>query len=157
LHIKTSQDFLEALVELDILTGTEVFEKKRPYIRYALKTDRIVIDLDLMQVARKPVVDELSLRVREKENAGARFTVARSGDSIASVAIWIGEGRDRQERKIKLTPPQGRFFYHLPFPKAKPLTVAEIMHKAGLGEEIAPEILDLIQLAMKYGVVEAIQ
>ena len=156
LHIKTAQDFLEALEQLDILSKEEIFEKKRPYYRYILKQTRLVIDIDLMQVKREPSQNSLSSHIREAENAGARFMVARSDDYITSVAIWTGDGRERQERKIKLTTPQGRFLYHLPFPKAKPLTVDEIIHKAGIDESLAPEILDLVQLLEKYNVIEAL-
>ena len=154
LHIKTAQDYLEGLVELGILSKEEVLEKKRPYYRYILKQDRISLDLDLTQVKRAPTADNLSLRIRERENAGARFSVARSDDYITSVTIWTGVGRERQERKIKLTAPQGKFLYHLPFPKAEALTVAEIMRKAGVEVELAPEILDLVQLLDKYEVLE---
>ena len=154
LHIKTAQDFLESLARLGVLSKEEVFEKKRPYYRYALKQTRIVIDIDLMQVKREPADNSLSAHIREKENAGARFTVARSEDYITSVAIWSGDGRERTERKVKLTTPQGKFLYHLPFPKAAPLTISEIMQKAGIEESLAPEVLDLVQLLEKYNVIE---
>jgi hypothetical protein len=154
LHIKTAQDFLESLTELDVLTKEEVLEKKRPYYRYILKQTRIIIDIDLMQVKQEPDHGSLSLPIRERENAGARFAVARSDDYITSVAIWTGEGRDREERKIKLTTPQGKFLYHLPFPKAAPLSIAGIMQKAGVAENLAPEILDLVQLLEKFNVIE---
>ncbi len=154
LHIKTAQDFLESLAQLGILSKEEVLEKKRPYFRYALVQDHIHIDIDLMQVRREPTRNSLSLPIREREDAGARFSVARSGDYITSVAIWTGEGREREERKIKLTTPQGKFLYHLPFPRAEPLPVADIMRKAGLDESQAPEILDLVQLLEKYAVIE---
>ena len=154
LHIKTAQDFLESLSQLDILSKEEILEKKRPYYRYILKQTRLLIDIDLMQVKRESSQNSLSLHIREKENAGARFSVARSEDYITSVTIWTGEGREREERKIKLTTPQGRFLYHLPFPKAEPLTVAAIMQKAGIEDSLAPEILDLVQLLEKYEVIE---
>jgi predicted transcriptional regulator len=156
LHIKTAQDFLEALEQLDILSKEEVFEKKRPYYRYTLKQTRLLIDIDLMQVKSEPSKNSLSSFIREKENAGARFSVARSDDYITSVTIWTGNGREREERKIKLTTPQGRFLYHLPFPKAEPLPVNEIMQKAGIGESLAPEIIDLVQLLEKYSVIESL-
>lgn len=155
LHIKTAQDFLESLEQLGIVSKEEVLEKKRPYYRYILQKSHILIDIDLMQVKQEPSHNSLSLPVREKENAGARFTVARSDDYITSVTIWTGEGRDREERKIKLTTPQGQFLYHLPFPKAIPLTISQIMHKAGVDESLAPEILDLVQLLEKYTVIES--
>jgi predicted ArsR family transcriptional regulator len=154
LHIKTAQDFLEALAQLGVLSKQEVLEKKRPYFRYVLEQSRIVIDIDLMQVKREPTYDSLSASIREKENSGARFAATRSDNTITSVTIWSGKGREREERKIKLTTPQGRFLYHLPFPKARSLSVAEIMHKAGVDETLAPEILDVVQLLEKYGVIE---
>jgi predicted transcriptional regulator len=154
LHIKTAQDFLESLAQLGILAKEEVLEKKRPYYRYILKQTRIIIDIDLMQVKQEPTHNSLSLTIRERENAGARFAVARSDDYITSVAIWTGEGRQREERKIKLTTPQGRFLYHLPFPKAPPMSVDGIMQKAGVEEHLAPEILDLVQMLQKFNVIE---
>lgn len=154
LHIKTAQDFLEALAELEIVSKEEILEKKRPYYRYVLKQTRIVIDIDLMQARHELSHNSLSLRIREKENAGARFSVARNDDYITSVTIWTGNGREREERKLKLTTPQGKFLYHLPFPRAEPLSVANIMQKAGIEESLAPEILDLVQLLEKYEVIE---
>lgn len=156
LHIKTAQDFLETLTELGILSKEEVYEKKRPYFRYSLQQTRITIDIDLMQVKFKPANDSLTWRIREKENAGARFAVARSDDYITSVTIWVGEGREREERKIKFTTPQGKFLYYLPFPKAEPLSIAEIMQKSKLEENLVPEILDLVQLLENYQVIERI-
>lgn len=156
LHIKTAQDYLESLEQLGILTKEEVFEKKRPYYRYVLKQTRLIIDIDLMQVKREPSHNSLAATIREKENAGARFSIARSDDYITSVTIWTGSGREREERKVKLTTPQGRFLFHLPFPKAEPLTVQEIMQKAGIDENLAPEIIDLVQLLEKYNVIETL-
>jgi len=156
LHIKTAQDYLESLADLGILEKEEVLEKKRPYFRYVLKETRILIDIDLMQVKREPTHNNLSVPIRERANAGARFAAARNDDTIASVTIWSGEGRNRHERKIKLTSPQGKFLYHLPFPKTSPLSVAEIMQKAGIDESLAAEILDLVQLLDKYNVIEKI-
>jgi len=109
-----------------------------------------------MQVKQEPAYDSLSMLIREKENAGARFSVARHDDYITSVTIWSGNGRDREERKIKLTTPQGRFLYHLPFPKAEPLSVAEIMKKAEVDGILAPEVLDLVQMLEKYEVIESL-
>ncbi len=157
LHIKTAQDFLESLEELGVLSKEEILEKKRPYYRYILKQTRLLIDIDLIQVKRAPSQNSLASRIREKEDAGARFSVARSDDYITSVTIWTGNGREREERKIKLTTPQGRFLYHLPFPKAEPLTVDEIMQKAGIEPNFAPEIVDLVQVLEKFNVIETLR
>jgi predicted transcriptional regulator len=157
LHIKTAQDYLEALNQLDIVAKEEVLEKKRPYYRYSLKQTRLVIDIDLNQVKREASKNSLASHIRERASAGARFSVARSDDYITSVTIWTGNGREREERKIKLTTPQGKFLYHLPFPNAEPLTVDEIMHKAGVDEHLAPEIIDLVQLLEKYMVIESVE
>jgi predicted transcriptional regulator len=155
LHIKTAQDFLEGLSELGIVSKEEVLEQKRPYFRYELKTERIFLEIDLKQIKRDANASSLSQPIRERENAGARFSVARSKDFITGVTIWTGEGRERQERKIKLTLPQGKFLYHLPFPKAEPLAVDVIMRKAGIEAALAPEIIDLVQLLEKYHVIES--
>ena len=156
LHIKTAQDFLEGLAQLGVLAKEEILEGKRPYFRYVLQQERILIDIDLGQVRHHPTHNSLSRLIREKENAGARFSLARSGDFITSVTIWSGNGRQRQERKIKLTTLQGRFLYHLPFPKAAPLSIAGIMQKAGIAEDGASEISDLVQILEKYEVIEAV-
>ena len=155
LHIKTAQDFLEGLVSLDILSKEEVLEMKRPYYRYALKQNRILLDIDLARIKRTPTDDNLSLLIRERESSGARFSTARSGDSISSVTIWTGMGREREERRIKLTAPQGKFLYHLPFPKADFLSVADIMHRADVKEEFASEIMDIVDILLRYQVIES--
>lgn len=157
LHIKTAQDFLESLEELGIVTKEEIFEKKRPYFRYSLKETRIILDIDLMQVKQEPKHSSLMMLIREKDHAGARFSLARNETYISSVTIWQGEGRDRTERRIKLTQPQGKFIYHLPFPGTEPLSIAEIMKKASVDESLAPEILDLVQLLEKSDVIEVMQ
>jgi len=155
LHIKTAQDFLEGLVSLGILSKEEVLEKKRPYYRYTLEQDRILLDIDLTRIKRTPTQDNLSLLIREHENSGARFSTTRSEDSISSVTIWTGTGREREERRIKLTSPQGKFIYHLPFPKAEFLSVTDIMHKAGVEEAFAPEIMDIVDILMRYQIIES--
>jgi len=156
LHIKTAQDFLESLEQLGILSKEEVLEKKRPYYRYILKKTRLIIDIDLAQVKRELSKNSLTAYIRERENAGARFSVARGDDYITSVTIWTGDGREREERKIKLTTPQGKFLFYLPFPRAEPLTVDEIMQKAGIDPNLAPEIVDMVQLLEKYNVIETV-
>lgn len=155
LHIRTAQDFLEGLTGLKILDKEEVFEKKRPYFRYSLKTDRISLSLNLSAIfdpLRK--TGETGKSIREKKNAGARFTTARSGDRISTVTLWIGKGRDREERKISLTNAQGRFLFHLPFPGAEPLTVEEISAKASVSTKYHAEIEDIVSFLEDYGVVE---
>lgn len=153
LHIKTAQDFLDGLAELGIVEKTEVIEKVRPYFRYNLAVRRIAIDIDLETIKVMPAEDYLSIKIREAENSGARYSMGRSEEAFSSVIIWSGTGRERSERRLKLTTAQGRFLYHLPFPKAEPLTIAEIMHKAGLEPAAANEILDIVQLLQGYGVI----
>jgi len=70
------------------------------------------------------------------------------------VVIWTGKGRERKERKISLTLPQGKLLYHLPFPNAEPLSIAAIMHKAGVDGALLPEILDIVGLLERYEVIE---
>jgi hypothetical protein len=155
LHIQTAQDFLEAMTSLGILSKVEVYEKKRPYFRYTLEKELISLEIDLTKLQSNKPEGLLTRQIREKLNTGARFSTARSGQVINSVSIWTGEGRDRKERRINLTTPQGKFLYHLPFPNAQPLTVLEIMRKAGLDEKLSPEILDIVGALEDLGVIEA--
>jgi predicted transcriptional regulator len=154
LHIHTAQEFLEGLAALGILKKEEVYEKKRPYYRYTLTSPQIVFQLDLQQIKQAQASDALTRRVREKAYSGANFSLARGGQYISYVSLWTGEGRDRKERKISLTLPQGTFLFHLPFPNSEFASIAEIMHKAGLEESLAPEILDIVDVLEKHGVIE---
>ena len=156
LHIKTVQDFLEDMHKLDILEKEEVYEGKRPYYRYRLKVSRIVmeIDLDSLQPADVEAKSLSTRSIREKRNAGVRFTTSRSNDYISHVVIWQGEGRNRTERKINLSIPQGRFLFHLPFPTALPLSIPEIMQKAGLDGVHLPEIADIVKALIDLEVIE---
>jgi hypothetical protein len=87
-------------------------------------------------------------------NAGARFTVARSDQYISNIVIWAGKGRDRTERRINLSIPQGQFLYHLPFPTAGFQSIGSIMEKAGLGRDNSAEILDIVNALAELGVIE---
>ncbi len=154
LHIKTAQDFLEGLYSLDIVSRIEAHEGKRPYFRYSLARERIEIEFDL--AALKEGHGDLSLgdRFREGKASGALFKPSARGDLIASVIYFTGAGRNRKERTLSLTGPQGAFLYHLPFPTETPVPATDIMRRAGLDESCAPEILDLIGLLERHGIVE---
>lgn len=154
LHIKTAQEFLEAMAALDILEKEEVYQKKRPYFRYSLKKNRISMDIDLTSLQKTQGEEDLTRKIRERKNSRARFAAARDNRSIGSVVIWPGKGRDRKEIKISLTQPQGKFLYHLPFPTAGHSSIAEIMEKADVDRSHAPEILDIIDLLEKYKVID---
>jgi len=155
MHIKTVQDFFEAMFELEILSKEEVFEKKRPYFRYTLEKQHINIDLDLKKLFDiDQVPKQSSERIREFENANARFSVSRDGQYISNIYIWIGKGRERRERKISLSMPQGKFLFYLPFPSAEPETVKEIMKKAGVEEMHSSEILDIVNVLFEFNVIE---
>ena len=155
LHIKTVQDFMEAMYELGILDREEVYEKKRPYYRYSLKTNKIVMELDLAPLIPMEGLDHrTSLRIREMKDAGARFTTARSDQYISNIAIWTGKGRERTERKINLSIPQGKFLFHLPFPTAEFQSISSIMLKADVDPANTSEILDIVNALIEYGVVE---
>jgi predicted transcriptional regulator len=156
IHIKTTQDFLEDLYSLGILDREEVYEGKRPYFRYWLKTNQITISIDLTTFSQGEEVNDirLKLKIREKINAGVKFATSRSNDYISSVTIWTGEGRNRTERKINLSIPQGRFLFHLPFPNADYLNIKEIMRKAQTDSTNIPEIIDIVNVLMEFGVIE---
>jgi len=156
LHIKTVQDFLEDMFKLDILVREEVYEGKRPYFRYKLKVNKIQMEIDLKSLQQEDPLNRsgMDFTIREKKNAGVRFTTSRSNDYISHVVIWSGEGRNRAERKINLSIPQGRFLFHLPFPTASPETIREIMQKAGLDGAHTPEIIDIVHALVEFGVIE---
>ncbi|MFC2102745.1 hypothetical protein ACFLS7_07095 [Bacteroidota bacterium] len=155
LHIKTAQDFLEAMSDLKFLEKEEVYEKKRPYYRYTLKVKKISMEIDLTPLFPKTTADDRTqLRIRERKNAGARFTTARNNQYISNVVIWIGQGRERTERRINLTNPQGQFLFHLPFPSAGFLSIQEIMNKAEVDSSNQSEILDIVDTLIEYGIIE---
>jgi len=158
IHIKTTQDFLEDLYGLGILDREEVYEGKRPYFRYRLKVKQLSIEINLEPFSQnEPVTDtRLKLKIREKKNIGARFTTSRSNDYISNVIIWSGEGRNRTERKINLSMPQGKFLFHLPFPTADFLSVKEIMKIAGVDDANTPEIIDILNVMIEFGVIESL-
>jgi hypothetical protein len=158
LHIKTIQDFLEDMYKLDILEREEVYEGKRPYYRYKLKVTKIIMEIDLKSLQQDDVINSpgMDFKIREKRNAGVRFTTSRSNDYISHIVIWQGEGRNRSERKINLSIPQGRFLFHLPFPTATPETIREIVQKAGLDGANIPEIVDIVMALADFGVIERI-
>jgi predicted transcriptional regulator len=157
LHIRTVQDFLESLTELGITRRQEVRENKRPYFRYTLEQQHIQIDLDLNTIQREQEHDEMSQRIRERARSGARFVTGRGDNAISSVTIWTGNGRDRKERKINLSGPQGKFLFHLPFPDADALSIAEIIREAAIDPSLAPEILDLVELLIQHQVIEVLR
>jgi predicted transcriptional regulator len=153
LHIRTMQEFLEGLTSLGVLTKEEVYEKKRPYYRYQLAVEKIGFSFDLNALKQETQMDQ-EHKIRESQAGKAKFTVARSDSYISNVVIYKGEGRDRDEQKINLTMPQGKFLFHLPFPNAQFMGISEIMEKAGLTEEVLPEINDLVAVLIENGVIE---
>jgi hypothetical protein len=157
LHIKTAQDFLEDLFSLGIADREEVYEGKRPYFRYRLKVKQVNMDVDLSYLFPEGAREksQLGLMIRERQNARIRFTTSRSNDYISSVIIWTGDGRERKERKINLSIPQGRFLFHLPFPTAEHMTIEEIIRKADLDDNNIPEIIDIVNVLIELGVTES--
>ena len=155
LHIRTVQDFFEGMNELEILSKEEVFEKKRPYFRYSLQEQHIKMELDLKKLFD---IDQplglVSMKIREKADARVRFSVSRDGQSISNVFIWMGNGRESEERKISLSMPQGRFLFYLPFPSAEAESIRDIMKKANVEEMNSSEILDIVNALIEYNVIE---
>ena len=157
MHIQTVQDFLEAMSDMGILSKQEAFERKRPYFRYTLATQKIVFEIDLLKELEVSGEDRLEIsKIREKKNAGVRFSLARNGQYFSNVAIWVGKGRERTEKKINLTIAQGKFLYNLPFPDGEHLSLEEIRVKSGIETEQMPEIKDLVEELIQYKVIEVI-
>ncbi|WP_319479371.1 hypothetical protein [uncultured Draconibacterium sp.] len=157
IHIQTVQDFLEAMADLGILSKKEVTERKRPYFRYTLEKQKIAFEIDLLEELRNSGDSSLEQsKIREKRNAGVRFSLARNGQYFSNLAIWVGKGRERSEKKINLTTAQGKFLYNLPFPDGEHLSLEEIRVKAGVEPEHLPEIKDLVEDLIQYKVIEVI-
>lgn len=158
MHIQTVQEFLETMSDLEILEKKEAVEHKRPYYRYTLIKKEIHFTLNLVDELQNPEEDTLqNARIREKKNAGVRFSLARGGQYFSTVVIWIGKGREREEKKINLTTAQGKFLYNLPFPDGEHLTLEEIRIKAGIEKEHIPEIKDLTEELIQYKVIEVLK
>ncbi len=155
MHIQTVQDFLEAMADLGILEKKEAIERKRPYFRYTLKMQKIVFEINLKEELKNSQGDWLeNSKIKEKKNAGVRFSLARNGQYFSSVAIWVGKGRERTEKKINLTTAQGKFLFNLPFPDGEHLTLEEIRVKSAIENEQMPEIKDLVEELIQYKVIE---
>jgi len=155
LHIQTVQDFLEGMTEFGILSKKEAIERKRPYFRYRLEKQKILLEIDLEKELEVSGVNSLEhSKIREKKNAGVRFSLARNGQYFSNVAIWVGKGRERSEKKINLTTAQGKFLYNLPFPDGLHLSLEEIRMKAGVEKMNMPEIKDLVEELIGYKVIE---
>jgi len=112
------------------------------------------IDLSPLFTDTRPN-NKLAKRIRENKNARVRFTVARNNQYISNVYIWIGEGRERKERKLNLSIPQGKFLYHLPFPSAEFQDISTIMKNAGVDSDHSSEVLDIVKELEEYQVVES--
>ena len=156
LHIRTAQDFLENLTDLEIVSKAEVYEKKRPYFRYTLDQQTISIELDLSTYKKEHPGEGLARSIREKTGAEANFSLTRGGGAFSAVTIWEGEGRERTEKRISLTTPQGLFLFHLPFPQARAATIKQIMEKAEVDEEFSSEIQNIVDELIRLDVVEVL-
>lgn len=154
IHIRTAQDFLDGLANLGVVEKTEVHEKKRPYFRYNLASQKIKLEVDLNELLKEDPGEGLGRLVREIPNADANYSVARSGDSFSGITIWEGDGRERKERKISLTTQQGKFLFHLPFPQTRPLSIADVMEQAKVDTEYTNEIQNIVDELANLGVIE---
>ncbi|MDQ7816391.1 MAG: hypothetical protein RDU14_05150 [Melioribacteraceae bacterium] len=155
LHIKTVQEFFDALYEAGLIEKREVYESKRPYFRYSFNSDEINISINVKDlVIKNSEPGNPELFIREKKNANVRFTTARNKLFFSSVSVWIGQGRETTEKKVSLTIPQGKFLFNLPFPNADFLSIPEIMKKAEVTDEHKSEIIDIVNLLKEHGVIE---
>jgi hypothetical protein len=82
------------------------------------------------------------------------FMASDNNDFIFNVSILIGEGRNKQIRTISLTVTQGKFLYRLPFPTAAPMSVRDILKKAGIDESHCAEVLDIVEVLKEYKVID---
>ncbi|MBA4319088.1 MAG: hypothetical protein C0412_11875 [Flavobacterium sp.] len=155
MHIKTVQDFFDAMFDVGLLDKKEVYESKRPYYRYTLKSNWINLEYDISKLLPdEKQINNGDIFIREKKNANVRYTTARSKLFFSTVTIWTGRGREAEEKKVSLTTAQGKFLFNLPFPNAEFASVPSIMKKAEVPEEHKSEILDIVNLLIEYKIIE---
>lgn len=155
LHVKTAQDFLEGLEELGIVSKQKVFEKKRPYFRFALERESFEIKVDLRELPGvAPPAEFESVLIREKKNSGCVFKASPRTGLPASVIFYTGKGRAKREWKVSLTENQGRFLYHLPFPTEAPAGFRAVLEKAGIEPAYEPEVSDIVRFLGEHGIIE---
>jgi len=155
LHIKTVQEFFEAMTSANILMKIEVYEKKRPYFRYRLKQDFITLNLDLNElVSKNNNNNSQNLKIRERKNSSLLFNIGRHGKYLSSLGIMIGKGRDRKEKKVNLTENQGKFLYKLPFPDAEPKSVEDIMRDTDINDNFKQEILNIVEYLIENNAID---
>ena len=156
LHIKTVQDFLEAMSDSGILVKEQIRDKRRPFYRYSLKETKIILNLDLSELEDKTDKDKNAglYKIRERTNSGARFNTARYDSYFNSVVIWQGKGRDRKVRKYNLTSAQGTVLYNLPFPGAEAISIDELIKKSNIDDDHRSEIFDIINILIENNVIE---
>lgn len=111
------------------------------------------LDLEALGTNTDPL-DHSTTKIREHKNAGVNFYTAGNNQYFSSVAVWIGKGRERIERIINLTIPQGKFLFHLPFPTAYFESIATIIQKADIEESETSEFLDIVYALFELKVIE---
>jgi len=154
-HIKTAQDFLDGLTYFGFVNKVEVYEGKRPYYRYNINNTQINIQFDISSLYDlSEDENKLYYKIRERRNSGVAFTSSSNLDAINTITIFQGKGRAQKERKLSLTKIQGRFLFHLPFPTADFMSIADIIEKAGLNNKNSAEIVDLVEVLETYKVIE---
>jgi hypothetical protein len=157
IHIRTAQDFLESLLSLGIVSKSEVLESRKPFFRYSIAEPKIDLKFDIHAFAHR---GEFSIGtghlVIEKNNEAVSLNYSEKEQRITSVTQLSGRGRDKKLRRISLTPVQGKFLYFLPFPTAKPESVASLMQKAGLPDVHLPEIYDIISILLDFDAIKLI-
>ena len=158
LHVQTVQEFFEATASIGLTEKKEVLEKKRPYFRYTLVREKLVLKFDINELIGMEYAGEIKNRsqlIREMKNSTAHFTTARTGNFFSTISVTEGRGRDRKQRRINLTDAQGKFLFHLPFPDAMPMTIDDIMKDADVDVSKKPEIEDIVQELVTLEVIES--
>lgn len=153
LHIKTCQDFLETLYEVNYLSREQVIDKKRPYYRYKLIKQKIDFYFGLNQFKLNEF-DYSNLEIKENIKNDCIFISSPKTGQISGITLFEGEGRKCQERKIQLTKAQGNFLLFLPLPTSDRKKVKEILSDTGTKNKFKNEILDLITILIKHEIID---
>lgn len=152
LHIKTVQDFLEALADLKLLEAEKVVRHKRPYFRYKLIQDSINLNIDLSQVQEKSKLEFEDMTLRMTKLPTVMLNTVK--DSAESVTLFLKKNRRMHQKKIKFTPIQGKFLKTVPAHNSSAALFTDLLKKAEIEEKHLDEIKEIVQILITNKVLD---
>ena len=138
IHIATAQKYLEALEQSGIISSRDRPSKPRTAKEYSLISPRISIEIDIEALAGAGggagggTPDLGEIMVRERARSDVAFEWDDAGQRITAVLFFRKGLRRRMERKVVLSPDEGRFLWHVPFQSESFRTAQDILGRSGV-------------------------